>query len=287
MFPVVFANETANTSLTFDEVVHSIEANREILRKQLDTHGALLFRGYDVNEPTDFERILRALGLALKNVYRPADARRSMVSEYVFTSADSPGYHIIPPHHEQTYSTFRPGVIAFFAKRPPTDTHGETPLFRTASILNELPSDIVHKLWRKGVEHKRLYSSSSGSSKPSEPAESSESSFQSMRKKIINFAVEQLRLPLPPTSAHQPPWQQVFQTSNKSEVLEFSARLGLNISWSEQTDDAAYSAKVPNVVLHPSTGEPRLVWQAHQWSDSALKLNQKLLEERLPKHKKL
>merc|ERR1719375_2064585 len=201
MFPVVFANETANTSLTFDEVVHSIEANREILRKQLDTHGALLFRGYDVNEPTDFERILRALGLALKNVYRPADARRSMVSEYVFTSADSPGYHIIPPHHEQTYSTFRPGVLAFFAKRPPTDTHGETPVFRTASILNELPSDIVQTLLSKGVEHKRLYSNKGSPSDAPEPASGWKSWFQSMRKAVINFAVEHLRLPLPPTSA--------------------------------------------------------------------------------------
>ena len=114
MFPTVISSSGSDSDggISADDLVAAVAENKALLREDLHAHGAILFRGFDIRGAPDFERVLRALDLDLLSTYKPADAKRTNVTDYVFTAADAPGYHIIPPHHEQAYSTNRPGVAS-------------------------------------------------------------------------------------------------------------------------------------------------------------------------------
>lgn len=277
MFPLVLSNEgaagvkpTTSLKVLLDDLVR----HRTTLRADLASHGALLLRGFPIYEPNDFESVLLALGLSLADQYKPADARRTLLTNYTFTAADTAGYHFIPPHHEQAYSTFRPGVISFFCHTPP-EQGGETPIFRTSNTLDELSPAFAARLRNTRVEHQRVYANQ-------QDGASGKLNFRErLMRGMIDLLVKWLGLPLPPRT-HHPPWQDVFQTAERSEAEAFAASLHLNLTFDEKTSAAHYRASVPSVVSHPVTGDERLVWQVPQWSYASLRISHGLLDRDVP-----
>lgn len=272
-FPLVLANKENST---LARLTAELEAHGAALRADLHKHGALLLRGFPVAEPADFEAVLLALGLELSSVYKPADATRTQLTQFTFTAADTAGFHTIAPHHEQAYSTRRPGTISFFCHTPPRDG-GETPLLRTSGVLDEVSAATLERLRSTRARHRRTYAS----------RQSAGGGRLTLRARLLRGAtdwlVKRARLPLEPQS-HYPPWQQVFQTEDRAEAAAWAAERRLNLTWDgpEPAARAQFASSVPHIVRHPATGDRRLVWQIHQWSYAAWQLSQRLLESRVP-----
>ena len=65
-----------------------ISAHREWIADRLRSHGALLFRGFDVTDAPAFERVARSINDDLKNEYLGTSPRNGL-TDYVFTAGST------------------------------------------------------------------------------------------------------------------------------------------------------------------------------------------------------
>ncbi len=76
-----------------------IEQNRAALLKKLSEHDALLFRGFDVASPADFEQIAKTIDSNLKNDYLVTSPRDQVPgTEFVFTASELANFYPIMQH---------------------------------------------------------------------------------------------------------------------------------------------------------------------------------------------
>src|SRR5437773_9897653 len=71
-------------------------------RSMLAEHGAVLFRGFDVASPGQFEEVARAIDPELKNDYLGTSPRDAL-TKYVFSASELPPYYPIPQHCEMSF----------------------------------------------------------------------------------------------------------------------------------------------------------------------------------------
>jgi alpha-ketoglutarate-dependent taurine dioxygenase len=133
----------------FDPVSWAQE-NRELLKTQVLTHGALLFRDFNLRTAEQFRRFIEAASGELME-YRERSSPRSQVGAKVYTSTDYPANQSIFPHNEHSYALTFPLRLFFFCETPALEG-GETPLADTRKILERLGHRIVdrfrEKKWR-------------------------------------------------------------------------------------------------------------------------------------------
>lgn len=110
--------------------------NRSMIDSRLRRHGAILFRGFDLATPQDFERALRGMTDRLIE-YKERSSPRSEVAERIYTSTDYPANQRIFPHNEHSYSKVFPLRLFFFCVEP-AEQGGETPIADCRTILQEL-----------------------------------------------------------------------------------------------------------------------------------------------------
>ncbi|BAY24657.1 hypothetical protein NIES2100_44520 [Calothrix sp. NIES-2100] len=113
--------------------------------KQLDTYGAILFRGFEVEGAEQFQKVLELLNIKLESFYHFGSAHRVRITDKVFTSSEAPPDTIIAPHNELNMVPRRPSVLAFFCQVPP-DIYGETPIINTEKLFYSLPASLQHKI---------------------------------------------------------------------------------------------------------------------------------------------
>jgi alpha-ketoglutarate-dependent taurine dioxygenase len=113
--------------------------------KQLDTYGAILFRGFEVEDAEQFQKVLELLNVELEPVYHFGSAHRVRMTDKVFTSSEAPPDTIIAPHNELNMVPRRPSVLAFFCQVQP-DLYGETPIINTEKLFHSLPPSLQHKI---------------------------------------------------------------------------------------------------------------------------------------------
>lgn len=119
----------------------------------LEKHGAILFRGFDIRSASDFEKQV----LSIQGMNGMSEI---MMSEPGRTTVDGTRYVIHPNknfktggtldpvggvHSESYYVPDVPRFISFFCERPPF-LGGETGLFNTCKIYQHLPEDLKMKL---------------------------------------------------------------------------------------------------------------------------------------------
>ncbi|HEY2499285.1 MAG TPA: TauD/TfdA family dioxygenase [Candidatus Angelobacter sp.] len=90
-----------------------IFGQREFVREQLRTHGAILFRNFSVGSAADFRKCAAALSPELLK-YTERAAERHEVDDRVYTSTEYPADQSIPLHHEMAYSHVWPLKIWFY-----------------------------------------------------------------------------------------------------------------------------------------------------------------------------
>jgi alpha-ketoglutarate-dependent taurine dioxygenase len=133
-----------------------VTAHRDYVGSQLDQHGAILFRGFDVASIDNFERFVAAATEgALK--YTERSSPRSQVQGNIYTSTDYPQEYEIFPHNEQSYNQTFCSKIMFFCHTPAT-RGGETPLADVRNVFRRIAPEIRKAFIEKKYRYVRNFS---------------------------------------------------------------------------------------------------------------------------------
>jgi alpha-ketoglutarate-dependent taurine dioxygenase len=118
-------------------------------------HGALLFRGFEMESVARFELLARAVSQDLLD-YNERAAPRTQVGKNIFTSTEFPADQTIPLHHEMSYSHHWPSKIWFYCARPATQG-GRTPLASERKVTSLIDAGIKKRFIEKRVMYIRNY----------------------------------------------------------------------------------------------------------------------------------
>ena len=129
--------------------------HRERVQESIVEHGAILFRGFDVNGQTGFESVVDYLfDKKLDYVYRTTV--RTQVGKGVYTATDYPPSKSIPYHNENSYQRDWPMNLAFFCVKA-ADEGGETPIADTVGVTTRIDRGIMDKFREKKIMYVRNY----------------------------------------------------------------------------------------------------------------------------------
>ncbi|XP_071709740.1 clavaminate synthase-like protein At3g21360 [Rutidosis leptorrhynchoides] len=123
IFPVVLTpNTSVDCNLTEEAKVcafkEAIKAEKQWLESIVDKCGAILFRGFPIKSPYDFNDIVEAFGFP-KMEYTGGRAPRTEVISHVYTSNENPPEERIAFHHELSYIQDPPSKLFFFCEQEP------------------------------------------------------------------------------------------------------------------------------------------------------------------------
>ena len=119
-------------------------------------HGAILFRGFAVEGPEDFERIARAVDPELKNEYLGTSPRDAL-TDYVFSASELPDYYPIPQHCEMSFCAEPPRRVFFCCLEAPAEGSGETPLCDFRNVWRDLDPAVKQRFEAGGLRIVRNY----------------------------------------------------------------------------------------------------------------------------------
>ena len=131
------------------------ERNRELIEGALLERGAVLFRGFKIDETSQFEQLVRAVSGELLD-YRERAAPRQEVTPRIYTSTEFPADQSIPLHHEMAYCHHWPSKIWFFCLQV-AQQGGETPIANGRAVINLIDPKIRERFMEKGVMYLRNY----------------------------------------------------------------------------------------------------------------------------------
>ena len=147
--PLVFEPDTEEIDL-----VAWAPANRALIDRKLLEHGALLFRGFDVNTVARFEKFAEALCPELFGEY--GDLPREGVAGKVYSSTPYPADETILYHNESSHLDRWPMKIWFYCVQP-SQSGGETPIVDCRKVYERVDPAIRDEFARKGLRYVRNY----------------------------------------------------------------------------------------------------------------------------------
>lgn len=124
------------------------ESNRAFIEESLLKYGGLLFRGFSVRTPAEFEKCVRAISGELLH-YGERTTPREQVSDWIYTSTEYPAHQSIAMHNELSYALRWPGRLWFFCARPP-EQGGETPIADVRRVYQHLNPATRRRFMEKG-----------------------------------------------------------------------------------------------------------------------------------------
>jgi alpha-ketoglutarate-dependent taurine dioxygenase len=234
-FPLVIERDTPQG----DRFSVFAESRASIL-EEIAARGALLFRGFEISGPDEFERALSLLGLHPSPDYPFGVSPRPSVTKHVFHSTKYTNIVVISPHNEMAYARYRPRWIAFYCDVPPAQ-FGETPVFDMARALEALPGPLRDRLVRANMRYVRHIRAKHG--------------------------LVRLERTL----------EETFGTSDREEIERQCAALGVQTQWLGDKMLRATTI-VPATVRHPLTG--RLCLNAQFIRADAILWGMKRIHER-------
>ena len=115
-----------------------VDANREKLSAQLSAHGAILLRGFGINNAQDFDQLIGAFAWPnFTYVDSLSNAVRRIRTERVFTANEAPAHVSIFLHHEMAQTPVYPSRLLFYCEQA-ADSGGATPICRSDILLDRL-----------------------------------------------------------------------------------------------------------------------------------------------------
>ncbi|XP_076886425.1 clavaminate synthase-like protein At3g21360 [Bidens hawaiensis] len=195
VFPAVLSPTTAISNIgAFEE---AIKAEKPWLESVLKKSSVILFRGFPVSSPCDFNTVVEAFGYPeAPNV--GGRAPRVKVVGRVYTANESPMHKRIPFHHEMSYVPNFPSKLFFFCEEEPGEG-GETPIVLSDSIyvkVKEKHPQFVMKLEKHGL-----------------------------KTTIIAGDEDDL------SAVANSSWKSTYMTNDKKVVEERAAKLGTKLEW--------------------------------------------------------
>ena len=127
--------------------------NLSLIEKNLSSHGAILFRNFQVKDTVYFEQVIKAVsGDLLEYTYRSTP--RSRVGGNIYTSTEYPADQFIQLHNENSYASSWPMKIWFCCEQP-AERGGETPLADSRRVFQRLDPQLKKHFIRKKVMYVR------------------------------------------------------------------------------------------------------------------------------------
>jgi len=204
-----------------------LKERADAVQEALARHGALLFRGFAVEGPEDFERLARAIDDDLKRDYM-GTSPRGAVSGSVFNASELPDYYPIPQHCEMSFCAQPPRRVFFCCLQPPAEGSGETPLCDFRAVWRDLDPGVRSRFEEGGL------------------------------RIVRNYAGPDAGEPTDPTQLK--PWPEMFGTTDRQAVEERCRAEGFEPEWLEGGALRLISTQ-PVGRPHPVTGE--MAWHNH------------------------
>lgn len=136
------------------------ESHRERLTRDLEKHGGILFRGFDIPDVDVFQETVRAISGDLLE-YKERSSPRHEVSGKVYTSTDYPPDQPIFLHNENSYQQVWPMRLFFFCNVEP-GSGGETPIADVRKVHDKVPEEIRQRFADKKWTYVRNFGSGLG-----------------------------------------------------------------------------------------------------------------------------
>ncbi|TLP65201.1 MULTISPECIES: non-ribosomal peptide synthetase [Pseudomonas] len=133
------------------------EAHRDQVEGWLREHGGILFRGFDLPTPADFEQFCQALCPELYGQY--GDLPKKEGGNKIYKSTPYPKDRMIMFHNESAHQHRWPRRQWFYCETPATHG-GATPIVDSRQVYRELPAWLQDKLRRKQLMYVRNFSAS-------------------------------------------------------------------------------------------------------------------------------
>mmetsp|Transcript_12565 Transcript_12565/g.12188 ORF Transcript_12565/g.12188 Transcript_12565/m.12188 type:complete len:320 (+) Transcript_12565:88-1047(+) len=155
-FPLVIKPKERSRSSDLNDYIQN---KRNEIDNLLLTHGAILFRGYEIYSAEDFDSIVVSTQLNGME-YLGGAAVRTQITPRVFTANESPSSEKIPFHHEMSQVPQPPTHLFFYCETAPKDG-GETPILKSSEVcrrLTEIHPDFMDRLKSQGVKYVRYMS---------------------------------------------------------------------------------------------------------------------------------
>lgn len=196
------------------------------VQDRLTEYGALLFRGFAIETPQDFEAVSRAIAPELGNDYMGTSPREAL-SGAVFSASELPGYYPIPQHCEMSFVAEPPSRVFFCCFEEPAEGSGETPLADFRRVAQDLDPEVMKRFQEGGLRIVRNYAGPDAG----------------------GFDLWQLK-----------GWDEIFQTRDHAAVEARCLQEGFEAQWT--ADDALRLVHAQPVLrVHPVSGEA--VWHNH------------------------
>jgi alpha-ketoglutarate-dependent taurine dioxygenase len=134
--------------------------NTDFIEQKLSEHGAILFRGFDINTPASFARLTRSIAPGLADCLDD-NGPRTKITSGIYTSTEYPAEYQLSMHSEYAYSHKFPARLYFCCIVEPGQG-GATPLADNRRILKKLDPSIVEEFKKKRVKYVRNLHGGSG-----------------------------------------------------------------------------------------------------------------------------
>lgn len=153
-FPLVITPPTQNITLT--EAQTWIKDNLAQIETELESAGAILFRGFPMNNAETFDAFSAAFEYPSFTYQESlSNAVRINFTERVFTANEAPKEVEIFLHHEMAQTPISPDKLFFFCKSAAEDG-GATPICRSDKLyeaLQEADANLAKEFLDKGLKY--------------------------------------------------------------------------------------------------------------------------------------
>jgi hypothetical protein len=129
--------------------------NRDFINAKLLEHGAILFRGFNLESVTAFERVAAAICSELYGEY--GDLPRAGVAGKIYQSTPYPADKMILFHNESSHMSRWPQKINFLCLQP-AEQGGATPIADCREVVRRMDPKILQKFEEKGLVYVRNFS---------------------------------------------------------------------------------------------------------------------------------
>jgi alpha-ketoglutarate-dependent taurine dioxygenase len=129
--------------------------NRDFLNTKLLEHGAVLFRGFNLNTAADFERVAGSICSELFGEY--GDLPREEVAGKIYQSTPYPADKMILFHNESSHMSRWPRKINFYCAQP-AEQGGATPVADCREVARRMDPKILAAFEQKGLMYVRNFS---------------------------------------------------------------------------------------------------------------------------------
>lgn len=149
--PLVIEPVTGGASLATWVAAYAEEITRDLHR-----YGAILFRGFNVTSPEEFDTVIHAAS-GEPFAYKERSSPRTAVHGHIYTSTEYPPSQEIFFHNENSYAHTWPRRL-FFCCLVSAESGGETPLADVRRVYDSLPGPVRARFETHGVKYVRNYS---------------------------------------------------------------------------------------------------------------------------------